>query len=188
MADIAARDRLERREIGEVARHGLPRVDERRAGGERLLDRGDGGERLVVDVDPLERLAGRGLVLGDRRGHRLTLVARHVDGEDGAVAERGAEVRVAPVEVGAGDHGVDAGHGARGGHVDRPDPRVRVRRPQQRGVQHPRLAQVGDIARPSRDLVHRVGPADGSADDAERASGTHRALAAQARMASTIFR
>ena len=42
-----------------------------------------------------------------------------------------------------------------------------------RGVQHPRLAQVGDIARPSRDLVQRVGPADGSADDAERAGGTH---------------
>ena len=52
----------------------------------------------------------------------------------------------------------------------------------------PGWRQVGDVARPSRDLVHRVGPADGSADDAERAGGTHGALAAQARMASTIFR
>ena len=101
VADVGARDGPEGREIGEVAGQGLARVDERRAGRQRLLDRGDGGEGLVVDVDPLERLAGRGLVLGDRRGHRLALVAHHVDGEDGAVAEGGAEVRVAPVEVGA---------------------------------------------------------------------------------------
>ena len=189
VADIAPCDGLERREIGEVAGQGLSGVDERRAGGQRLLDRGDGGERLVVDVDPLERLAGRGLVLGDRRGHRLALVAHHVDGEDGAVAEGGAEVRVAPVEVGAGDHGVDAGHGARGARVDRPDPRVRVRRAQERGVQHPRPRQIGDVARPSRDLVQRVGPRHGSADDAERAArGLTGRGAAHARMASTIFR
>ena len=53
MANIAARDGPERRKIGEVAGHGLARVDERRARCQRLLDRGDGGERLVVDVDPL---------------------------------------------------------------------------------------------------------------------------------------
>ena len=119
MAHIGARDGLERRQICEVAGQGLSGVDERGAGCQRLLNRGDGGERLVLDVDPLDRLAGRGLVLGDRRGHRLALVAHHVDGEDGAVAEGGPEIRVAPVKVGAGDHGVDAGHGARGGHVDR---------------------------------------------------------------------
>ena len=151
--------------------------------------RRDGGERLVVDLDPLERLAGRGLVLGDRRGDRLALVARHVDGEDGAVAEGGAEVRVAPVEVGAGDHGVDAGaRRARRVTSMRPDPRVRVRRPQKRGVQHPRLGQVGDIARPSRDLVQRVGRGGRIGRRRGAAGQAHRRSPPQARMASTIFR
>ena len=184
-------DGPERREIGEVAGQRLARVDERRAGRQRLLERGDGGQRLVVDLDQLERLARPRLVLGDHRGHRLALVAHHVDGEDGPVAERGAEVRVAPVEVGAGDHGVDAGHGARARVTSmRPDPRVRVRRAQERGVQPCPAAQVGDVARPARDLVQRVGPRHGSADDAERRRRrlTGRRSPAQARMASTIFR
>ncbi len=82
---------------------GSGRVHEGRPRRQRLLEGGHRRQRLVVDVDQVERFSGRGVILGDHRCYRLSLVAGHLDGEDGAITERGTEVGLAPAEVLAGD-------------------------------------------------------------------------------------
>jgi hypothetical protein len=167
VADVRPRPTLERREIGEMSRQGRRRVHEGRAGGQRLGERGHRGQILVVHPDERERLRRRFLGVRDHRRHRLALVARHVDGEDRAVPQRRAEVGIAPREVSAGHHRVDARTASRGLDVHAPDAGVGVRRTQELGVQHAGEFHVGDVAGAAGDLLDHVESPDGAADNTE---------------------
>ncbi len=169
MADVRAGLGLERREIGEVAGERLARVDERRAGRQRLLERDHGGQRRVVDLDQLERLGGGRFVDRDHRGHRIALVAGDVHGEHRAVAERGAVERLDPArEIGAGEHRQHARVRAGAARIDAIDPRVRVGRAQHLRVRHARHREVGDVARAPGDLLGGVDARDRLPDHAQR--------------------
>ena len=116
---------------------------------------GDGRQRLVVDLDQRGRVLGLGQRLRDDEGDRVADVAHAVRRE--AVVRRrphGAAVgtlalerhphRAEPVarDVGAREHGEDAGSARGGGGVEGADPRVGVHRPHDDGV---RLAGKVDV-------------------------------------------
>ncbi len=65
----------------DVADQVAARVDQRAVGAQRRLGVDDRLEHLVVDDDLLGRLAGDLGVVGGDQGHRLALVADHVDRE-----------------------------------------------------------------------------------------------------------
>ena len=187
VTDVRARPGPERREIGEVAGQRLARVDERRAGRQRILERQRRRQRLVVDVDQLERGGRRRLVDGGDRGHRLALVTRDVDGQDRTVAKRRAEVRIAPGEVGAGQHGHHAGQRAGPSGLHAREAGVSVRRAKHPGVSHARQHEIRHVPRAAGDLLDRVDAREGPADDPER-TRAHRSPPPAATMASTILR
>ena len=168
VADVGAGPGLEGGEIGEVAGQRLGRVDEGGAGSERLLQSGHGRQLLVRDLDQLEGLGGGALALGDHGGHGLALVARDLDGEDGAVAEGRTVVRIAPVQIGAGDDGTHAGRGPGAGDVHAEDLRVGVRRAEQLRVERAGQLHVRDIARAPRHLLGRVDAPHRLPDHAQR--------------------
>ena len=129
---------------------GLPFLvvaDDRRAVGERLLRRGDRRQDLVVDVDQLERVACDVGALGDDRGDLLALEADLVGGEHGL---RVARQRRHPRQVVlrhqlARHHGDHARQGRGAARVDRLDPRVRDRAPQELHVEHVGQGDVIDV-------------------------------------------
>ena len=120
--------------------------DHRGARVQRLLRVDDRRQDVVVDVDQLDRVAGRVPVLGDDEGDLLALEADLVGGQHG-LHVRGQRRRPGQVErlqVLAGDDRLDPGVGQRPAGVDGHDPGVRDRRAQQRAVQHPGQRDVVD--------------------------------------------
>ena len=117
-------------------------ADHRRVGVERLAGVDDGVERVVVDVDELQRVAGRVAVLGDDERHLLTLEAHLVGGQHGlhVVGQRRHPRQALLGQVGTGHHGLDLRMCLGRRHIDADDPGVRVRRAQDRQVQHARQA------------------------------------------------
>src|SRR5262249_23752209 len=74
---------------------------------------------------------------------------------------RRAEVRLAPAEIRARDHGPHARERTGCRRFDPHDPGMRVRGAENLRMKHPRLFEVGHVARPARDLLERVDPPDG---------------------------
>ncbi len=108
-------------------------MQQRRAGGQRLLGVRDGAERLVGDVDRLQRVLGDVAALGQHRDDRLADEAhdvarqRMLGGGVIALHARGRAHRLDdPVEIGRGQHRDDARHGTGRRDVDVPDTRMRV--------------------------------------------------------------
>ena len=130
------------------------RLEEQRsprlAGRPRVHERDEG---VVVHLHVGERVLGLVAVLGHDGGHRLADVADLVTGQrtlqiaahlaplGHAHGDGAGQLR----HVVEGDDVDDAGARARGGHVDGPDPRVRMRTPHHREVQGMRTLDVGDV-------------------------------------------
>ena len=139
------------------------------------------GQRLVVDDDGLQgidRLGGR---LGDHRRHALAGPLDAVGGQDArrvdvvldarhAAGRPGHGQRVVG-DVGAGEDGDHAGHGACRRRVDGPDVGVGVRAAQDRQVGHARHLDVVEVAALAGDEARVLDPLDGGAEDV----GGHRA-------------
>ncbi len=157
---------------------------------QRLLDGGHRGQWLVVDVDQVESFSGRGVILGDHRCYRLSLVAGHLYGEDGTITERRTEVGLTPAEVLAGDHGVHAADGLGSRDIHAPEARVRIRRAQELGMKHSRQDEIRHVADPPRDLLEGIEATHRLPDDAKSSVAHLRgpSLAAQSAMASMILR
>ena len=93
---------------------------------ERALRVDDDRQRLVLDVDQLERVPGRVAVVGDHERHLLALEADLVGGQHrlGVRRQRRHPGAAAGLQIGAGEHGVDARVRQRRRGVDRDDPGV----------------------------------------------------------------
>ena len=98
------------------------------------------GQRLVLDVDQLERVARRVVVVGDDERDLLALEADLVGRQHrlGVARQRRHPGQAQRLEVLAGDDSVDLRVLQRRGGVDRDDPRVGERAAQDRAVQHAR--------------------------------------------------
>ena len=105
------------------------RVDRRMRAGDRLVRVEQRLEHLVRDLDGVDGPPARLRVIGGDHGDGLADEADVVGGEHRLVGTDQAVGRLAR-HVGCGEHGGDARHRQRLGHVDRDDARVRVRRAQ----------------------------------------------------------
>jgi hypothetical protein len=123
-------------------------ADDRRVGVQRAARVDDDGQLLVLDLDQLERVAGRVAVLGHDEGDLLALEAHLVGGQHrlGVLRHRRHPREVQPGQVGAGDHGADLGVRDGRRRVDRQDLRVGQRAAQDRSVQHAGELEVVDVA------------------------------------------
>ena len=114
-------------------------ADHRGVGVERAARVDDGLERFVLDVDQLERVAGRVVVVGDDERDLLALEAHLVGREHRLpVGRHRRHPRHPPrLEVAPRDDRVDPRQRQRRRGVDRDDPGVGERAAQDRAVQHP---------------------------------------------------
>jgi hypothetical protein len=123
-------------------------ADDRGARVERAPGVDDHRQFLVLDVDQLERVAGGVPVLGDDERHLLALEPHLVGREDrhrvGRQGRRPGEVEA--LQVLAGDDGEHLRVGQCLGGVDRDQPGVRHRRPEDRAVQHAGQHDVVEVA------------------------------------------
>ena len=150
------------RGVSDAGCGGQPGVQHRRAWRHREVRVEDRGQRIVVDPDQSARQVRGARTVGHDGGDALP-------GEpDGAVEHH----RVAGVVVGVmvprrreagarcvrvAEHGGHAGQPERRGRVDRADPGVRVRRPQQLHVQQTLDLRVESEPRPAGDDVRPGG-------------------------------
>ena len=134
------------REVVALAR--LVVADQRRIRVERLAGVHDRRQRLVLDVDQLERVVGRVLVGRDHERDLLPLEPHLVAREHGlgVVGDRRHPCEAEGLQVLRGDDRGDVRVRERPRGVDREDPRVRVRAPQHRAVDHPRQPDVVEVA------------------------------------------
>ncbi len=146
-------------------------VNQRGAGGERLVEREHGGQHFVLDHDLVHGRACRFRIQRGDRSHLIADVADFPDRERIEVRTEGAPFAFR--RVGAGCDCFHAGHGRGGAGIDREDASVRVRAPQHRRVQHSGKMQVGDVLRRASDLRNGVGARNVLADDEEAAGGRH---------------
>ncbi len=139
-------------ELRGVVVEGLPRVDE-------------GREGLVVEAEALHRLLRNLARLGRDEGERVADVARLLaDGDHCGPVGDDVPLEAFARDVGGGHHRHDARHRERLGRVDPEDFHPRLRRPEDRSVEHPGDLQVVDVLRPADDLLPRVGAEDLRAD------------------------
>jgi hypothetical protein len=150
-------------------------VELRRVGARRVAQVDDRLERRPRDVHELRRVER--LIAGCRDDHRgrLADVTGAIAGERPARrlghpgAGRAGDApqrchRAHAGEIGGGEHRDHAGRGARGGGVDRVDPRVRVRRAHERAVQLAFEPEVGDVAALAGEKTQVFAPAHRRAD------------------------
>ncbi len=169
--------------------------------GDRALGVDVGLERLPVDVDQAERVLRRGLRLRHDRGDSR---ARERDAVDLERAGHGDEVldaarlprarqRREVLEVLAREDGDHARVRGRTRRVDPVDPRVRVRRAQDRDVRHPRQLEVVQVAGRAGDQARVLDALDrGPEDPGRRLGGGGHGYAppptpAASRTAATMF-
>ena len=115
---------------------------------------GDDRQRLPVDLDQLERVLCEIAARGDNEDDRLADVTDDPGGErrlqargradPGALSKPHRNARDRP-EIFRGDHREDAGECARRVRAHARDPRMRMRRAQDRRVQQARHAHVGGV-------------------------------------------
>ena len=144
-------------------------MQDRRIGAHRRLDVGHMGQDLVIDLDELQGLAGNdGVGRGDAR-HRMTFIEHLVAGHH--IAQHVAQIRIALLEVVAGDDGLDARQGQGLGDVDGADPRMGMGAAQDLADEHGGGRHVGAELGPARDLVQAVRAQGARADDGESVTG-----------------
>ena len=110
------------------------RMHQRRCGIECVFDIDQRRQGRVVDLDQLQRILRHGAAVGHHHDNRLPLPTHPADGEGMLRRRFQADQMRQRTYPGAaqrrhlrpGQHGYDAGHGARGGGVDRHDFRMRV--------------------------------------------------------------
>jgi len=107
--------------LGRVREHGLPRIEH-------------GWQRLPIDLDQVERPAGRVQVDSGDRGDLFADVADLFSREDRLVLDEHAPH--APGGVGSGHHGADARQGPRAAGVESADAGVRIRAAHHGRVEH----------------------------------------------------
>ncbi len=155
------------RQVAVLAR--LPRlVDRRLRMRQRLLRVEKIGKRLVHDVDQLQRFVGRVLVHRRHRRHAITDVADLVHAERILVSRPGDDA-VQHRHVAPRHHRAHTLQRQSFRRVDRLDPRVRMRAPQDLRVQHPRQRDVVGVDGAAGGLGQTVGPPQSSADHLELA-------------------
>ncbi len=147
--------------MGDVARRVV--MHQRRAGRHCLVQRKYRRQYFVFDDDPVYRGARGFCIDGGDCGDFVTDVTYAADGQRIKVGTEGAPFAFRGVL--AGDHGLDAGHGACGAGVDREDFCVCVRAAQHRRVQHAGQMHVGDILCGAGDFRNRIGARYILADD-----------------------
>ena len=173
--------------VPEVVR--VPVRDARRVGLERLLDVEDGGQLLEVQPDPLDRLDGGRLALGDDGHDRLAAVAGALGGEHLLLVRLDpdqAEDRVDVLrDVRGGQRADEPGHLLRLGQVDPADARVHERVADHLEMEHPGVADVVDVLGGPGDVAHAVAALDVAPHHVERLL-RQRAHAAASAIASMI--
>jgi hypothetical protein len=135
-------------------RHRRPVGMQRRLLG-RALHVDDGLEHFVLDPHGSRGAARLLGLLGRDERDRLSVVADALGGEHRLVGEL-EPVRLLAGDVGVREHGVDTGHPQRLGHVERDDPRVRVRAADGDAPEHPRRVQVAGVRELAGHLRRRV--------------------------------
>ena len=187
VADVAAGDRPQRGQVGEVAGLRLPVWTSGAPGASAsssVVTAGSGSYSTSI----ASSAAWARLVRGEGGGHRLALVAGDVLREDRPVAERGAVEGIAEVEVGAVITACTPGSARARRRSSRRCARGRgASAAPRRGAC--RAGQVGREAGAPGDLVDRVvrGTRWPTTRSGRRAPSP-RAVAPHARIASTIFR
>ena len=142
---------------------GPMRVDDVRAGGQRLLGRVIGGQLLDFEFDEAERAFGGGIV--DRRdpGYRLAAIA-HLVARQRVFAARDRQHAECLVAVGACDDCLDTRQPQRRRDIDVDDLRVGIGAAQDAARQQAWSDQIGRVFRPPRYLVRPVDHRHVSAD------------------------
>ena len=149
------------------------RVRHRRRAGLHRQQRVDGDrEHLVLDLDQVQRFLGDRQLVRRHGGHRLPGEDRPVDGEHGVRAGRRLLLELG--DVGRRQDRPHAGQGLRPAGVDPEDPGVRVRAPQELGMQEPPRLQIRHVLDLPRDLLRPVGPGNGEADTLHITRRLHR--------------
>ena len=144
--------------------------------GRRVVD--DRGERVVLDVDEIGGVLGDVAIVGDDERDEIADEADLVLGERGARAvrdvlagEREPRFVDARVEVGRGEHGVDAVEFERCGGVDAHDPRPGERAAHEAGVEHARPHDVVDVGAVAGEQPRILDAGDAGAGVAGRPGG-----------------
>jgi hypothetical protein len=148
----------------------------------RVLDVDHGVERVVVDDDRVGRVRRRVAVVGHDHGDDVAHVAGLVDGDrpvGGALhvvghrphAGHARGPRAHGLQVGAGEHVADAGHGSRRARVDALDAGVGERAADHGHPHRPGDGQVVDVAGLARDQTAVLLAEQAVADGAPRAAG-----------------
>ena len=122
-------------------------------GSSAVRDVDDGVQRVVVDVDQLQRVAGRIPVLGNDERHLLALEADLVGGQHRlhVVGQRRHPGQPLLGQVRAGHHRLDLRMRKGRSHIDAGDAGVRVRRAQDGQMQHARQGDVVDVGAAAAD-------------------------------------
>ena len=128
-----------------------------RAGFEGLLRIGNSGEGRVVDFDTIGGVASQIGIGRDHDGHGMSGKIGAALGEDGVIGD--AETREADaarnvadtIEIGAGEHGDDAGESKRGGGVNAVDPGGGIRAADDRREMHVGQFDVVEVCRGAGD-------------------------------------
>ena len=135
----------------------VPRqVELRCVRGHRPLRIGQRLQHVVVDLDRVDRAAGRLRVVGGDDRDRLALVANVLPGEHRLVGAL-HPVQLATGDVLVGEHRAHARDRQRARDVERPDVRARVRAAQRRAPQHPVHPHVRGVLELALDLRDAVG-------------------------------
>ena len=164
--------------------------DDRRARGDSVQRADDGGQRLVVHDHVIDAIAGEGGRLGDHHDHRLADAPHAIRGQWRVRCDEECRAVTAPqrnlVWIGwyravrnprklrggrAGEHGEDARQRCGRADVDAPDPRVRVRRAEERRVDLARQRNVVAVAAATGDQAPVFRTANGLADALPRCVG-----------------
>ncbi len=147
--------------MGDVARRVV--MHQCRARRHRLIQRKNARQHFVFDNNTVYRGARGFRIGGGDRGDFIADITHLADGQRIEVGAEGAPFAFCGVL--AGDHGLDAGHAARGAGVYGQDARMRMRAAQHGGMQHAGHVEVGDILCGAGDLGYGIGALHILADD-----------------------
>ena len=181
VADVAASLDVGLRLVADVQREVAfgPNLDG--VGRQRLFGLEHERQNFVVDQDLKERFFGDVTIHGGDRGHRIAHEPDRV--VEGVAPLLGDPLDLVVVLLPAGNGArapddlavlaredrLDSRHGPRFGHVDRANPRVRMRAPQHARIQHPGKLHVAGVGRLARHPFHPVDLWCGMADGAQQA-------------------
>ena len=149
-------------------------MNDRRRRTHRVLGTEHGRQLRILNINELERCFGDLNGGGGDRCHLFADEADHALGEDRDILAHAAIARIG--DIGANQHGVNAGQRLGAPHIDRDDARARMGAAQAPAEEHSRQFDIAGIAGAAGHLGHPVHAFDRLADG----------LAAQARSIHAI--